>query len=85
MAIYWNILGPYLNDGKNNDAVILNQNLREGEGLLKWAEEKDISVLDRGFRDSLDMIITVGLKLESPFSNTREVNNIQHRKPTCHV
>lgn len=61
------ILGPFLADGKNNDAAILNQHLREGEGLLKWAEENDILVLDRGFRDSLDMIETVGLKSESLF------------------
>lgn len=36
------ILGSFLADGKNNDAAILNKHLREGEGLLKWAEEKDI-------------------------------------------
>lgn len=61
------ILGPFLADGKNNDAAILYQHLREGEGLLKWAHENDILVLDRGFSDSLDMIETVGLKSESPF------------------
>lgn len=61
------ILGPFLADGKNNDVAILYQHLREGEGLLKWAHENDILVLDRGFSDSLDMIETVGLKSESPF------------------
>lgn len=59
------ILGFFLVDGKNNDVVILNQYLCEGEGLLKWVEENDILVLDCGFRDFLDMIEIVGLKLES--------------------
>lgn len=65
------ILGPYLADGKNNDAAILNQHLREGEGLLKWAEEKDISVLDRGFRDSLDMIENCWVKIRKSFFLTQ--------------
>lgn len=55
------ILGFFLVDGKNN------QYLCEGEGLLKWVEENDILVLDCGFRDFLDMIEIVGLKLESFF------------------
>lgn len=41
------ILGPYLADGKNNDAAILNKHLLGDEnGLYNWAKKDDILVLD---------------------------------------
>ncbi|XP_062613816.1 uncharacterized protein LOC134275563 [Saccostrea cucullata] len=61
------ILGPYLADGKNNDANILNKTLLKDDALLNWLKEDDIFVLDRGFRDSLDVIESVGLRSESPY------------------
>lgn len=43
------ILGPYLADGKKNDAAILNKYLLGAEnGLYNWAKKDDILVLDRG-------------------------------------
>lgn len=33
----FDILDPNLADGKKHDAAILNQHLREGGGLMKWA------------------------------------------------
>ena len=62
------ILGPYFADGRNNDAAILNKHLfKKDNHILKWSEEHDILVLDRGFRDSLDLIESVGLRAESPY------------------
>ena len=52
------ILGPYLANGKNNDVAILNKHLskKHCNNILKWSQRNDVLVLDRGFRDSLDVI-----------------------------
>ena len=60
------ILGPYFANGRNNDAAILNKHVSKKDShILKWSEENEILVLDRGFRDSLDLIESVGLHAES--------------------
>ena len=62
------ILGPYSADGRNNDAAILNKHVSKKDShILKWSEENEILVLDRGFRDSLYLIESVGLHAESPY------------------
>lgn len=61
------IMGPYLADSENNDANILNKTLLKDDTLLNWLREDDIFVLDRGFRDLLDVIDSVGLRSESPY------------------
>ena len=61
------ILGPYLADGKNNDASILNHILNQNvEDIKSWIEEDDIFVVDRGFRDSLSLLEDLGIKAEMP-------------------
>lgn len=57
------ILGPYLAVGNNHDAAILNKHLLgEENALYNWAKKDDILILERGLRDSLDLIKSVGLQ-----------------------
>ena len=53
---------------ENNDTAILTNIYQKKDSyILKWSKENDIFILDRGFRDSLDLIESVGLLAESPF------------------
>lgn len=79
------IHGPYLADGKNNDAAILNKHLVEENGLYNCAKKDDILVLDRGFRDSLDSIKSVGLQSQCSYFLGKGDNSIRSKKPTCRV
>lgn len=59
------ILGPYL--AKNNDASILNHMLKcNVEEIMDFVKENDIFVVDRGFRDSLDLLEDLGIKAAMP-------------------
>ena len=62
------ILGPYLANGKNNDAAILNKHLskKQCNNILNWSQSNDVLVLERGFQDSLDLIDSLNLRSESP-------------------
>lgn len=61
------VFGPYFSDSRNNDANILNHaftcNL---ENMRDWLQENDVLVVDRGFRDSIDFIESLGLTAEMP-------------------
>lgn len=61
------VFGPYLADGKNNDANILNSLLNQRRSaLLDWLWPEDLLVLDRGFRDSLDTLQEYNLVPKMP-------------------
>jgi len=61
------VLGPYLADFKNNDANILKHNIKGNmENLTDWIKEEDVMVVDRGFRDSIDMLTEMGIHTEMP-------------------
>lgn len=61
------ILGPYYSDCKNNDSAILKHMIWNNvEEIKKWIQEDDIFVVDRGFRDSLDMLENIGMKAKMP-------------------
>ncbi|CAG2205759.1 unnamed protein product [Mytilus edulis] len=61
------ILGPYLADGKNNDASIVQHMMRSNdENMMKWFKKDDILILDRGFRDALEFLHACGFQTESP-------------------
>ena len=61
------IVGPYLADGRNNDAAILNQMLKANiQDFREFLQEGDVLVVDRGFRDSLSMLADLGIKAEMP-------------------
>ena len=59
------VLGPYL--ARNNDATILNHMLYTNVDDLKgWFHEEDVFIVDRGFRDSLDVLEEMGIRAEMP-------------------
>ena len=61
------VLGPYLDDGKNSDSKILNHmmnsNIEEIKNLIR---KGDIFVVDRGFRDSLNVLKELGIDAKMP-------------------
>ncbi|XP_061196609.1 uncharacterized protein LOC133204881 [Saccostrea echinata] len=61
------VFGPYLADPRNNDALILNHSVKSNtEEMKSWIREDDVFVVDRGFRDSEDMLTDLGIKVEMP-------------------
>ena len=60
-------LGPYLVDGKNSDAKITEQMLNSNvEDITDWFEEDDVMVVDRGFRDAVDILKDFGINAQMP-------------------
>lgn len=54
---YLTIVGPYLSDNKNSDAKILNHILAHNvENIKQFIKSDDIFIVDRGFRDSLELL-----------------------------
>lgn len=61
------IFGPYLADGKNNDANILTAIMQAQQSRLKcWLKPGDVFIVDRGFRDCLDTLQEMGFETEMP-------------------
>lgn len=61
------VLGPYLADHKNNDANILKHSIKTNvEDIQDWLQQDDILVVDRGFRDSIDFLDSLGIKAHMP-------------------
>lgn len=61
------VLGPYFADGKNNDANILNSlMMSDASELRRWLSPNDVFVVDRGFRDSLEMLEELGFVSKMP-------------------
>ena len=58
-------IGPYLADGKNNDAGITLHILGLHSDLTDWLSEGYVCVVDRGFRDVLDVFEDFGLETKS--------------------
>ena len=65
------ILGPYLADVKNNDGAMLNHILASNvQDIKNWIESENIFIVDRGFRDSLEFLEDLWIKVKIPsFSN----------------
>ena len=59
-------VGPYFADGKNNDSGITQHILSLHEDLTSWMSEGDVCVLDRGFRDVIDVFENLGLEPKMP-------------------
>jgi hypothetical protein len=60
-------IGPYYADWRNNDANITNHLLRTNqEDILNWLKAGDTFVLDRGFRDVLPFIQSLGINTFIP-------------------
>ncbi len=50
-------VGPYLADGKNNDAKIMEDMFKANlNDIENYFERKDIFIVDRGFRDCLEFL-----------------------------
>jgi len=61
------IFGPFFSDFHNNDASILKHvMLNNYEDILTWIKDGDIMILDRGFRDSLGILKTLGIDTAMP-------------------
>lgn len=68
------VIGPYYSDAKNNDSSILNQILKNNvEEIREWLNEDDVVVVDRGFRDSVELLNEFGIHSEMPaFSKKKQ-------------
>lgn len=61
------VQGPYLSDSKNNDAGILNHMIKKNaEEMRSWLNDGDTFIVDRGFRDSADVLSDIGIRMEMP-------------------
>ena len=61
------IFGPLFSDNSNNDASILKHiMINNYDDILNWIEENDIMILDRGFRDSLGVLKSLGIDVAMP-------------------
>ena len=61
------IVGPFLADGKNNDASIAkNIFINNEQDILNWLHDDDIIIVDRGFRDAINTIERFGFNVEMP-------------------
>ncbi|XP_052090260.1 uncharacterized protein LOC127726916 [Mytilus californianus] len=61
------VIGPYLCNSKNNDAKILNSIFKNNlEKIKEWFETNDVVVVDRGFRDSIDLLEEFGIQIKMP-------------------
>ena len=59
--------GPYFADGKNNDASILKHHMeQDGLTLRAWLQPHDVLVVDRGYRDVIDYLDSIGVDHEMP-------------------
>ena len=64
---FLSVVGPYLADSRNNDASILNHMFKSNiEDIRNWFHEEDIFIVDRGFRDSIDMLEELGIHAKMP-------------------
>jgi hypothetical protein len=60
-------IGPYYADWRINDANITNHLLRTTqENILSWLKAGDTLAVDRGFRDVLDFVGSLGLNIYMP-------------------
>lgn len=60
--------GPYFANAANNDASILNSELRLDEHLGHWLNRGDIVILDRGYSDSGAILEARGVVVKMPHS-----------------
>ena len=59
-------IGPYMSDGKNNDAGLTKHIMTLNTDLTEWMAERDVCVVDRGFRDVVDIFEDMGLECRMP-------------------
>ncbi|KYN09188.1 hypothetical protein ALC57_18701 [Trachymyrmex cornetzi] len=63
----FDIQGPYFSDVRNNDAAILrNEFETDVERMRRWLQENDIIIVDRGYRDSTELLQRLGIVWKMP-------------------
>ena len=61
------IFGPYFSDLKTNDAEIMRHEFqRDGDSLGNWLQNRDIVLVDRGYRDVVPLLQRLGIQCEMP-------------------
>ena len=61
------VFGPFLADGHNNDASIIKHILKnDDQGIRNWLRDDDVIIVDRGFRDAVNSMEELGLRIEIP-------------------
>lgn len=71
-ALMKSFVPHHLGLARNNDATILNHMFHTNvEDLKGWFHEDDVFVVDRGFRDSVEMLEELGIRAEMPRLMTR--------------
>jgi len=61
------IQGPYFSDSKNNDAALLqNEFIRNADRMKHWLQENDIVIVDRGYRDATELLVSLGIVWKMP-------------------
>lgn len=59
--------GPYLADGKNNDArILIHQFSKNKDDFSNFFKQSDIFVVDRGFRDCVEFLKDLGMDVFMP-------------------
>jgi len=77
------VIGPYLADGKNNDAGITKDILENTTCAENWFAKEDIFVVDRGFRDSLEYLKEEDYVTKMPaFQKNRSQHSTQEANET---
>ncbi|XP_062581640.1 uncharacterized protein LOC134243403 [Saccostrea cucullata] len=61
------VQGPYLSNARNSDAAITKHMVTvNSEGMNDWLQDKDLCIVDRGFRDVVQFLEEKGLCVEMP-------------------
>jgi len=62
-----NILGPYFSNAQNNDAnTVINEFERDVKGMRDWFCDKDIFIIDKGYRDVIPILQRLGISIQMP-------------------
>ncbi|CAG7661492.1 unnamed protein product [Allacma fusca] len=80
----FDVQGPYLSDGKNNDAATLKHDLkRDITGIKNWLVPGDVMVVDRGYRDAVGYLGELGFSTFIPFcapANMKQIPTVESNK-----
>lgn len=61
------VMGPYLSNGKNNDASIIKHIITSNTGnIMEFLKDDDVLIVDRGFRDDIPFLNELGFKTHMP-------------------
>lgn len=59
------VFGFYFVDYKNNDVSILKYNFQINmENIKDWLQQDDVFIVDRGFRDSISFLESLGIQVQ---------------------